>query len=163
MQVCLIMKICIFRILTNPSGYLLHLVTCQWTDDNLFASRDLRMAFPGPNQLESHNLVSWSQQAQCFQKNKTWGKTHWCSLLSSANTSVGTAIKVDLPRTILVSVRFAMSLSIYLFLFRFCSLVPPCLGLLAAFPPLFLLYFLSVLQVSWRDVLRWKAGRRDGV
>lgn len=61
------------------------------------------------------------------------------------------------------SVRFAMSLFIYLFLFRFCSLVPPCLGLLAAFPPLFLFYFLSVLQVRTRDVLRWKAGRRDGV
>lgn len=57
------------------------------------------MALPGPNQLESHNLVSWSQQAERFQKNKTWGKTHWCSLLSSANTSMRTAIKVDLPRT----------------------------------------------------------------
>ncbi len=52
------------------------------------------------------------------------------------------------------SVRFAMSLSIYLFLFRFCSMVPPCLGLIAAFPPLFLFYFLSVLQVRWQDVLR---------
>lgn len=56
------------------------------------------MALPGPNQLESHSLVSWSQQDERFQKNKTWGKTHSCSLLSSANTSVGTAIKDDLPR-----------------------------------------------------------------